>query len=156
MRNPTDILRTAALGVLLLLLLPGAVFVVMLAMFFFGLNISSDAVARTKSPSGNIEAILEETNGGATTSFGYIVSLRAAPFSTDRIRVASAYGATRNNHAYGMNLVWVDENTLEIQYWRARSAALESPSVSIGGIEIAVRMKAGVLDDISAGRRYAL
>ena len=109
---------------------------------------SSDTVARAKSPSGAVEALLDENNGGATTSFGYVVSLRAVSSSaTTGVRVASAYGAVRNDHAYGMTLVWVDANTLEIQYWQARRATVERTSVLIGGTTITTRMKAGVRDE---------
>ena len=33
--------------------------------------VSRDEVARVASPYGGVEAVLIETNGGATTSFGY-------------------------------------------------------------------------------------
>jgi hypothetical protein len=46
-----------------------------------------------------------------------------------------------------MTLIWVDANTLEIQYWQARWATVERPSVSIDGITIATRMKAGARDE---------
>jgi|SRR5712671_5556823 len=109
---------------------------------------SSDTVACAKSPSGAVEALLDENNGGATTSFGYVVSLRAVSSSaTTGVRVASAYGAVRNDHAYGMTLVWVDENTLEIQYWQAGWTTVERPSVSIDGMTITTRIKAGVRDE---------
>jgi hypothetical protein len=32
---------------------------------------SKDEVARNTSPTGKVDAVLLETNGGATTSFGY-------------------------------------------------------------------------------------
>ncbi|MBL8397465.1 MAG: hypothetical protein JNL84_04855 [Candidatus Accumulibacter sp.] len=50
--------------------------VLLLAWFFSGLigEPSKDEVARVVSPSGNIDAVLFETNGGATTSFGYEVT----------------------------------------------------------------------------------
>jgi hypothetical protein len=38
-------------------------------------RVSSYEVGRTASPNGSLEAILTETNGGATTSFGYEVSV---------------------------------------------------------------------------------
>jgi hypothetical protein len=108
----------------------------------------SDTVARAKSPSGTVEALLDENNGGATTSFGYVVSLRALSSSaTTGVRVASAYGAVRSDQAYGMMLVWVDANTLEIQYWQARWATVERPMISIDGTTISIRMKAGVRDE---------
>jgi hypothetical protein len=92
--------------------------------------------------------VLDENGCGATTSFGYVVALRPAASSVaDGVRVASAYGAVRNDQAYGMNLVWIDENTLEIQYWKARWATLENPDASVGGGTITTRMKADVRDE---------
>jgi hypothetical protein len=108
---------------------------------------SSDTVAHAKSPSRAVEALLDENNGGATTSFGYVVSLRAVSSSSSVVRVASAYGAVRNDKAYGMALVWVDANTLEIQYWQARWATVERPSVLIDGMTIRTRMTAGLRDE---------
>jgi hypothetical protein len=112
---------------------------------------SSDTVARAKSPSGNVEALLDENNSGATTSFGYVVSLRAVSSSAPTgLRVASAYGAVRNDKGYGMTLVWADANTLEIQYWQARLATVDRPSVLVDGMTITTRMKAGVRDESAA------
>lgn len=109
---------------------------------------SSDTVVRAPSPSGHIEAVLNENNCGATTSFGYVVSLRAAASSmTSLVPAASAYGAIRNDDAYGMNLVWIDENTVEVQYWKARWATLEHPSIPINGLMITTRMSADVRDE---------
>jgi hypothetical protein len=36
-------------------------------------QVSRDEVARVAAPGGQVEAVLVETNGGATTSFGYEV-----------------------------------------------------------------------------------
>jgi hypothetical protein len=103
---------------------------------------------RVTSPSGRVEALLDENNCGATTSFEYVVSLRAvASAATVGVRVASAYGAVRNNDAYGMNLVWIDNNTLEVQYGEARWVTMEHPSISIDGVTITTRMKADVRDE---------
>ena len=109
---------------------------------------SSDTVARAASPSGRVEALLDENGCGATTSFGYVVSLKAAGSpGVAGYRVASAYGPVRNDQAYGMTLVWVDESTLEVQYWEARWVTIERPSISIDGVQIAIRMKGDVRDD---------
>ena len=40
-----------------------------------GILETEDVVARVASPQGGVEAVLTETNAGATTSFGYIVYL---------------------------------------------------------------------------------
>jgi hypothetical protein len=45
-----------------------------------------------------------------------------------------------------MNLVWIDESTLQVQYWKAHWVTMERPSVSIDGVTITTRMKADVLD----------
>lgn len=109
---------------------------------------SVDTVVRATSPSGRVEALLDEKNCGATTSFAYVVSLRAVASSTTAgVPVASAYGAVRNDDAYGMNLRWIDENTLEVQYWKARWVTVEHPSISIDGVTIEIRMEAGVRDE---------
>lgn len=138
-------LRWAIVGVGSVLMLAGP-FLLMLALpepFC-----SSDTVVRARSPSGLVEALLDENNCGATTSFSYVVSLRSVASSQDNgVHVASAYGAVRNDDAYGMNLVWVDENTLEVQYWKARWVTLEAPDVSVDGASITTRMKADVRDE---------
>jgi hypothetical protein len=105
-----------------------------------------DIVANVKSPDGKVEAILGEINGGATTSFGYEISLRGVSPGQDPVRVARLYDAVRNESAYGVNLVWRNSQTLEVQYWKAENAETEHASISVGGQSITVRLKAGVLD----------
>ena len=127
-------LRWAIAGVGLVLMLAGP-FLLILA--WPEPSCSSDTVVRASSPSGHIEAVLDENGCGATTSFGYVVSLKPVASSmANGVRVASAYGAVRNDDAYGMNLVWVDENTLEVQYWKAQWVTLEAPDVSVDGTSI--------------------
>jgi hypothetical protein len=83
--------------------------------------VSSDEVARVRSPTGRLEAVVIETNGGATTSFGYEVYIVPAGSGTWRGReVASFYGAARNDNAYGVNVRWVTVNSLAIEYLQAR------------------------------------
>jgi hypothetical protein len=141
-------LRMAALSAVLVLTLAGAiVFQLAVLAVWPDHPCSSDTVARATSPSGRVEALLDENNCGATTSFEYVVSLRAvASPATARVRVASAYGAGRNDSAYGMNLVWIDESTLEVQYWKAHWVTMEHPSVSLDGATVTTRMKADVRD----------
>lgn len=119
---------------------------------------SSDHVARAKSPNGRLEAILTETNGGATTSFGYEVSLETSPGGGDLVRVAKLYGATRNEQAYGANLVWLDNHTLEVQYLNAKSAIVERASLLQNGQTVMVHLRAGILDKTAppGGMEYNL
>lgn len=91
--------------------------ILLMAWFLSGLlgEPSKDEVARIVSPSGNVEAVLFETNGGATTSFGYevfVVERGAKPSGSPAV---SLYGAVRNQHAYGANLKWSSPGSLLIR-----------------------------------------
>ena len=92
--------------------------------------VSRDEVAQVASPDGRVEAVLIETNGGATTSFGYEVHVvpKGRPASD---QVAGLYGAGRNENAYGANLKWADDHELVIEYLAAREQQLERASVSV-------------------------
>ena len=82
--------------------------VLLMAWLFSGLvgEPSKDEVARVVSPSGNIDAVLFETNGGATISFGYEVYVVEHGTQPSGSPVVLLYGAARNQHAYGANLSW--------------------------------------------------
>jgi hypothetical protein len=138
----------SALGVAVFILMLAPMPILLTFALFPNPSCTSDTVVRATSPSGRFEALLDEENCGATTSFAYVVGLRPVASSrADRINVASAYGAVRNDQAYGMNLVWVDENTLEVQYWKARWVTIEHPSISIDGVPVTTRKKADVRDE---------
>ena len=109
--------------------------------------VSSDEVARVAAPGGRIEAVLIETNGGATTSFGYDVAVVPAGNSTRfRGNVATLYGAVRSDSAYGVNLRWATPSELHIEYLYARQAALERPSIMVDGRRIRVALDSAVSD----------
>ena len=107
--------------------------------------VSRDEVARVSSPDGRIEAILIETNGGATVSFGYEIWLREKDRGSGEL-VARLYGAGRNESAYGANLRWTDDRQLSVEYLEARQETLEKPRVTVGGREIHVALKSHVTD----------
>jgi hypothetical protein len=107
----------------------------------------SDEVARVRSLDGRIDAVLLETNGGATTDFGYDVYLAAVDQRlTPRKLVAMLYGASRNKQAYGVNLVWQDAQHLTIEYLEARQDTLLRDSIRLAGRNLFVRLRPGVLD----------
>jgi hypothetical protein len=114
---------------------------------------SRDEVTREMSPSGNVEAVLIETNGGATTSFGYqvyVVSKGGRPGTG--IQVATLYGAVRNYSAYGVNLKWDGAEKLFLEYLKADSARLLQEQATIKGEQIHVALREGVNDpDAPAG-----
>ena len=111
---------------------------------------SRNEVARITSPSGKVDAVLVETNGGATTSFGYEIFVVPTQAST-RLRkdVAWFYGAVRSDQAYGVNLKWSDPSNLNLEYLKARWQEVRMPTVSIAGQEIHVTLKSGVTDPMA-------
>ena len=121
----------------------------MLVWLFSGLlgEPSKDEVARVVSPSGNIDAVLFETNGGATTSFGcevYVVEHGAKPSGSPAV---SLYGAIRNQQAYGANLSWSSSDSLSVEYLSAKSARVNAHTQSVGMQAIDVALREGTADN---------
>ncbi len=108
---------------------------------------SFDEVARVTSPTSKFDAVLAETNGGATTSFGYEVFLVPKGEKIARGKgVASFYGAVRSEHAYGVNLKWESSHSLVIEYLEARGATLSQQKITINDEVVSVAMRSGVSD----------
>jgi hypothetical protein len=111
---------------------------------------SRDEVARVRSPSGRLDAILVETNGGPGTDFGYFVyvveSGRRAPRSG---AVAWLYGALRNRRAYGANLRWDAASSLGIEYLDAHQVERRRSQVVVGPDTVSVSLRPGVADSLA-------
>jgi hypothetical protein len=97
--------------------------------------------------------VLVETNGGATTSFGYQVFLLPRDRQPRRgdPAVANLYGAIRSEKAYGVNLRWQDEDTLAVEYLEARNADLRNAELNVSGHAIRIIMKSGITDSVAPG-----
>jgi hypothetical protein len=105
--------------------------------------VSKDEVVKLASPDGRLVAHLYETNGGATTDFGYVITVSET--SADRgYKVASLYGAGRSDCAYGVNLRWTGNDQLLAEYLDAKSA--EFHNADINGKKIIVTPRTGVTD----------
>ena len=115
--------------------------------------VSFDEVARVSSPDRRADAILVETNGGATTSFGYYVFVVPPGVKLkerdDKYIVVKLHATTRNKSAYGANLNWSDKERLKIEFLSARSAELLEPTINYGGFDVAVELVRGVEDPSS-------
>jgi hypothetical protein len=126
--------------------------VVALAACFSGSGHGWDEVARLRAPGGGADAVLIETNGGATTSFGYRVYVvppgAAVPRETRAAasEAARLYGATRNAQAYGATLRWVAADTLAVEYQAARHDTLLHPAVMLAGRAVQIVLRPGVAD----------
>lgn len=133
------------LGVLLLLLL---------MLVAIGLKLAFEPerteVLRVASPSGEAVAVLYETNGGATTSFGYKVEIMGRGLTPAQTEVASIYGAIRNNRgAYGVMPRWVSDDELHIEYYSSLSDTVVPEVRRKAGKPIQIRLKLNI-NDLSA------
>lgn len=108
---------------------------------------SHDVVARLPSPDGVIDALVIESNGGATTSFWYDVCLvphGGTCHVTDSI--STIYGAVRNNEAYGVNARWATNSLLQIEYLEARRAVPAKTVANVSDRTVDVELRPGTLD----------
>jgi len=113
----------------------------------FSGDVSRDEVARSKSPDGRTLAILLETNGGATTSYGYEVELRSASDEAENAVVAARlYGAARSVCAYGVNLRWLTPTELSLEFKETDQLKI-TPEVEVGAKTINVTASPGVTDE---------
>jgi hypothetical protein len=114
---------------------------------------SFDEVARIQNQENACDAVLIETNGGATTSFGYQVFPlpRGSRPNRGDPAVANLYGAVRSEKAYGVNLRWQDKDTLAIEYLEARHAEQRNGELNVSGHAIRIIMKACVSDSTAPG-----
>lgn len=123
--------------------------VLLMAWLFSGLvgEPSKDEVARVVSPSGKVDAVLFETSGGATTSFGYqvyVVEHGAQPSGSPAV---SLYGAVRNQHAYGANLSWPSSNSMAVEYLTAKSVKVNAHTRTVETQAIHITFREGMADE---------
>lgn len=82
-------------------------------------------------------------NGGATTSFGYLVELHPADYRGQApVSAGRLYGTTRSDCAYGADLRWADARTLAVSYKQTQQIALP-PSVIVAGRRIRLMAQGG-------------
>jgi hypothetical protein len=145
----------------IMLLIGLGVIVLVIVVSLNGLMDSSfDEVARVPNQATNVDAVLVETNAGATTSFGYEVFILPHGQKPDRSghAVVTLYGAIRNDHAYGANLRWTSTDTLSVEYLVAQQATWLNGSLGVNGHIINILLKAGISDPTapSGGMLYNL
>jgi hypothetical protein len=108
---------------------------------------SKDEVSRVVSPNGKVDAVMCETNGGATTSFGYdiyVVEHGKQPFGTAAI---SLYGAVRSKSAYGANLEWISPDSVAVEYLASKSLNIKKPTQIVGNQTIHFVIQKGIIDN---------
>ena len=111
-------------------------------------DVSFDEVARVTGPSGKVDAVLVETNGGATTSFGYNIYVvpNGQRLSKPNAQIAELYGAVRNENAYGVNLRWEGADSVAVEYLKAEKAEVLTESVEVAGERVRIILRPNVAD----------
>ena len=116
---------------------------VVVAMSLSGCFRSEVEVARVANPTGDVEGVVVETNGGATTSFGHEIHVvPAGGRAGDYSLIAVINGATRRG-TYGVDLVWRTPTLLAVQYMDARGSRLIVPQLRVGSKTITVALREG-------------
>lgn len=129
----------------------GALFAFILAFLlliaYAAFSPSRDEVLRITSPSGEMEAVVFEVNGGATTSFAYEVDIEDSRLIGITRTVAYTYGAIRNNKgAYGVTPRWVSDEELHIELYSSRHDEIFSPYQRLFGNPVRIEMKLNIND----------
>ncbi len=112
--------------------------------------ITRNEVSRISSPDNNLDAVLFENNGGATTSFGYEIILAPKGRRTGT-QVGKLYGAVRNGHAYGLNMKWSSNEEIVIEYLSTEQSPIIQKEVVFEGHHIRIVVHAGVTDPSAPG-----
>ena len=116
----------------------------------FTFDLSRDEVSRVTAPGGALDAVVVETNTGATTSFGYEVHVVPTGASTrEEAHVARLYAAVRSDSAYGVNVRWLKADELRIQYLSADNASLKDSVVAVGSHRVRVSLDSGITDSLA-------
>lgn len=98
-------------------------------------DVGHEERAWAASPDGRTHAILTETNGGATTAYGYLVELHPSDHQgQEPIRVADFYNVG-SDCEYGLSMRWRDANTLVLAINSADQMHV-APSADVGGKHI--------------------
>lgn len=105
-----------------------------------------EEVARVTSPDRVFDAVLIETNAGATASFGYEVFVVRHAEPTQPPPAVTLYGATRNEQAYGANLRWQSARELAVEYLQAKTVKQTLPTVTVGDEKLTIVLRPGVSD----------
>lgn len=133
---------------------PGVLLLVLLIVVAIGIKLAFEPerteVLRVAAPSGEAIAVLYETNGGATTSFGYKVDLVVRGLIPAHTEVASIYGAIRNDRgAYGVMPRWISDDELHIEYYSSLNDSVVPEVRRKNGKPIQIRLQLNI-NDLSA------
>lgn len=109
--------------------------------------VASTEVLRVPSPDASVDAVVEQTDAGATTAPGYLISFPAhgcAPGDA----VLRVVGATRSSSGYGVAVRWDGPRAVTVAYLDARftdPATTPFTAATLAG-PVSVTLHPGVVD----------
>jgi hypothetical protein len=103
-----------------------------------------DEVARVISPDGSVSATVYELSGDAKTPFSYQVGIVA--HGNVQI-VAYLSGAMRNDRAYGVNLHWLSNDALSVEYLQSLDQSPPANEIRAAGHSVRVSLDSGIRDE---------
>jgi hypothetical protein len=106
--------------------------------------VSNEEIRRVPSPAGDVDAIVMESNGGATTAFGYGIRLGPPGGAPGRAIEVAGFYAAQTPCARGVDLRWTSVDTLRIAYGEARMANVVRSVLDVGGRTVHVVVQQGV------------
>ncbi len=89
-------------------------------------------------------ASVTEVNGGATTSFGYVIKVKNKNQNSSATEVANLYGAVRSDCAFGVDLEWQPNNVLLIKYLEAKNVTFPANKIQIDDQTVIIKLIAGI------------
>lgn len=105
-----------------------------------------DEVTSLTSPDGATRVILFETNGGATTAYGYQIELQPAFQVGDEVVAAGElYGAARSQCSWGVNIHWLSSTELAVEFMVAHRTTIPA-KVKVGDKTVTIMQRSGVSD----------
>lgn len=111
--------------------------------FLTGCKESFEA-ARVTDPGNSLDAVVLESDAGATTGYTYSVCVVPRGQSCEASAVVARFEeAARSPSSWGVDTVWQSPKHLEIRYLRAKASELMHPNQSPGST-IDVVLKAGI------------
>ncbi|WP_435417158.1 hypothetical protein WAB17_09710 [Parerythrobacter aurantius] len=108
-------------------------------------EVSRDPVAAVTSPDGATRAVLFETNGGATTSYGYEIELEPASQDGEVAAAGQLLGAARSQCSWGVNLRWLSPTELAIDFKEAERTEIPK-RVEVGAKSVTITERSGISD----------
>lgn len=109
-------------------------------------EVSRDEIAAVISPDGATRAVLFETNGGATTAFGYEIELQPTQDTNEAVAAGELHGASRSGCSWGLNLHWLSPTELAVEFMEADRTAIPE-QVQVGAKSVTLMERSGVPDE---------